>query len=132
MNYYQNIRYCSDIFDVDPCLVYGIIMSESGLKSNLFLESNNPAGLRSPDNPGEFWEFSTPQEGIVETCLEVRKFLQSGKTTIEEIGKVYCPVGGWDDPNGLNSNWVTNVTNNTQYAREHFNEVFDIEDYIKR
>mgnify|MGYP006916023554 CR=1 FL=1 len=132
MNYYQNIRYCSDIFDVDPCLVYGIIMSESGLKSNLFLESNNPAGLRNPDNPEGFWEFSTPQEGIVETCLEVRKFIQNGRTTIEEIGKVYCPVGGWDDPNGLNSNWVTNVTNNTQYAREHFNEVFDIENYVKR
>ena len=131
MNYFQNIYYCSQLIGVDPCLVYGIIMSESGFNSDLFNNHNNPAGLRSPDNPTGFWQFDTPEEGIFETCLEIRKYNQRGLTEISDIGKVYCPVGGWDD-NGLNSNWVSNVTQNTQYARDHFNEVFGIEEYVKR
>ena len=60
------------------------------------------------------------------------KYNHNGKNTIEEIGKSYCPVDDKEDIEGLNQNWVGNVTNNTNYAREHFNELFGVSEYIKR
>ena len=130
-NYYEDIYYCSNLVGVDPCLVYGICMSESSFASEVFRLNNNPAGLKNITGDG-FWIFDTPTEGIYETCLEIRKYNRNGKNTIEEIGKSYCPVDDKEDIEGLNQNWVRNVTNNTNYAREHFNELFGVSEYIKR
>lgn len=123
-NYYDDMYYCSRLVGVDPCLVYGIIMSESGLDSEMFQRQNNPAGLR---NGNGFWTFDTKTEGIFETCLEVLKYNRKGMNTIEEISSSYAPVGSKDDPNNLNALWVDNVTYNYQYAQEHFDTVFGIE-----
>ncbi len=131
-NYYQSIYRYSTLLGVDPCLVYGIIMSESGLNSELFNESNNPAGLRDPENPEGFWSFDTSEEGIIETCLEIRKYNRNGLCTIEDISKTYCPIGDRQDVNGLNENWVSNVTYNYEYAKEHFEEVFQIENIERK
>ena len=130
-NYYEDIYYCSNLIGVDPCLVYGICMSESGFDSNIFNTNNNPAGLKDPEGDG-FWRFDTPTEGIYETCMEIRKYNHNGLNTIEDIGRTYCPVNDRADINGLNRNWIGNVTDNTNYAREHFNELFGVADYIKR
>ena len=128
-DYYEDIYYCSNLIGVDPCLVYGIIMSESSFTSDMFLSMNNPAGIR---NGSGFWRFDTPEEGIFETCMEVRKYMNKGMKTIEQISTSYAPIGAGDDPHNLNAGWVSNVTQNYEYAKEHMDVVFGIKGSLRK
>ena len=116
-NYREIIAKWSAILDVDPALVYGIITAETGWNSEMFMEDNNPAGLK---NGSGFWKFHNKEEGIIELMMEIVKYRYKGASTIEEISRIHCPINDPDDVNGLNRNWVSNVTAGYEQGREIF------------
>lgn len=114
-NYEQKISYYADLLGVDKCLVYAIVKEETGFDSDLFRNSNNPAGLRLN---GDWWSFSTKDEGFIELCLEMKKYELLGATTIEQIGAIHAPISDG------NAGWVANVTQIYDMAKENENELF--------
>ena len=119
-NYKEIIAKWSGILDVDPALVYGIIQAETGWNSKLFVQYNNPAGLK---DGGKFWVFKNKEAGIIELMLEIVKYRYLGANTIEEIAAIHCPLDDPEDVNGLNKNWVRNVTNGYEQGRKIFEEM---------
>lgn len=118
-NYVKQIGYYSKLLGVDPSLIYAIVQTETGWKSDLFLNSNNPAGLRASDG---WWEFDTKEEGFIELILEVIKYQKMGAHTIEEIGNIHAPVSDG------NANWVPVVTEIYNSIKPTENELFGFED----
>ena len=116
-NYKEIIAKWASILDVDPALVYGIIQAETGWNSKLFIQDNNPAGLK---DGGKFWVFKNKEAGIIELMLEIVKYRYMGATTIEEIAAIHCPLDDPEDVNGLNKNWIGNVTAGYEQGREIF------------
>lgn len=104
-DYATIIGYYNNLLGADPLLSYAITQAETSWNSDLFLNSNNPAGLRID---GHWWEFSTKEEGFIELALEILKYNKKGAYTIEEIGNIHSKkeLG--------NENWIPNVT--TIYA----------------
>ncbi len=100
-DYAALIGYYNRLLGTDPILSYAIVQSETSWDSDLFLESNNPAGLRTD---GKWWTFSTKEEGFIELALEILKYNRKGAYTIEEIGSIHAPI---EDGN---INWIPNVT----------------------
>ena len=119
-NYKEIIAKWAGILDVDPALVYGIIQAETGWNSKLFIQDNNPAGLK---DGGKFWVFKNKEAGIIELMLEIVKYRYMGADTIEEIAAIHCPLDDPEDVNGLNKNWVRNVTNGYEQGRKIFEEM---------
>ena len=52
--------------------------------------------------------------------MEIVKYRNKGATTIEEISKIHCPINAPDDVNGLNRNWVKNVTAGYEQGKQIF------------
>lgn len=121
-DYVEMIAKWADILHVDPALVYGIMKAETGFTSPLFMESHNPGGLKDGSGRG-FWVFPNKEAGIIELMMEIIKYQYRGAITIEEMAKIHCPVNDPDDVNGLNKNWVRNVTAGYQEGREIFEEL---------
>lgn len=119
-NYTEIIAKWAGILNVDPALVYGIIQAETGWNSTMFIQDNNPAGLK---DGGEFWVFKNKEAGIIELMLEIVKYQYRGASTIEEIGAIHCPLDDPEDVNGLNKNWIGNVTAGYEKGREIFEEM---------
>lgn len=106
----QFIGYISDMLKMDKTLILAVIYHESGrLTSDAFIEKNNPGGLMGSNG---LKTFETKEAGIIETILNFyyRFYLNDNNCTIEEIQKVYAPIGVANDPNNLNSHWVDGVT----------------------
>ena len=95
------IGYYNNLVGADPVLSYAITQAETSWNSDLFRDSNNPAGLRIN---GSWWRFDTKEEGFIELALEILKFNRMGAYTIEEIGAIHAPV------EDNNENWIPNVT----------------------
>ena len=125
-NYVEMITKWAAILNVDPALVYGIMHAETNFNSELFIEGNNPAGLKDGIGSG-FWVFPNKEAGIIELMMEIVKYQHLGATTIENIAKIHCPLDDPDDINGDNKNWVENVT----YGYERGREIFEEMDYYK-
>lgn len=100
-DYASEIGYYNRLLGVDPLLSYAITQSETGWDSDLFLNANNPAGLRID---GHWWNFSSKEEGFIELALEILKYNRKGAYTIEEIGSIHAPLSDG------NENWIPNVT----------------------
>ena len=115
-NYSETIAHYANVLGVDPALIHGIIQAETGFDSELFNQSNNPAGLKK--NNGNWWVFDTKEEGIIELMLEVLKYQRMGADTIEEIAEIHCPIDDPDDHSKINQYWVDNVTEATEYAKD--------------
>ncbi len=122
-DYFGQIKYYSDIFGLDECLIAAIVQSETGFDSNLFNTINNPAGLRLN---GEWWEFANKEEGIIELCLEVEKYyrkincspLDVNEAIIEAIGNIHAPKSDG------NEFWVPNVRSNYYKYKNNYDEFF--------
>ena len=115
LTYEQQISKFADIFDVDKCLIYAIIRSETGFSSDLSDENNNLGNLKGLDG---WMSFDNPTQSIIEICAEIRKFNNMGYYSIEEIGSVYAPEGDG------NENWIPNVTAIYEYANANYVELF--------
>lgn len=122
-DYCSQIDYISQVMGVDRCLVYAICKAECNFKSDLFLNANNPAGLRMD---GSWWHFDTAEEGFIETCAEIIKYYRKiGKpltdtsyTTLSQIGAIHAPI---EDGNDL---WLDNVWSIYNEAKKNETELF--------
>ena len=122
-NYVDMVAKWAKILDVDPALVYGIMRAETGFSSDLFINGNNPGGLKDGTSTSGFWIFPNKEAGIIELMMEIIKYQYKGANTIEEMAKIHCPVDDPDDIRGLNKNWVRNVTSGYEQGREIFEEM---------
>lgn len=122
MDYAKQISEISQVLGMDRALIYSIVQAETSFNSSLFLEKNNPAGLK--DGKGEWWKFANSYEGFIELCLEVRKFNDMGAYSIEEIGSIHAPV---EDGN---ENWVPNVTGTYDEVKANENLIFGVDNEI--
>jgi hypothetical protein len=65
---------------------------------------------------GPHIEFGSWQEGIHRIARGLREgYLNEGRTTVQQIGQKWAPIGAGNDPTNLNSNWAKNVAG---YMRE--------------
>ena len=92
------VKYAS-IFGIDPNMFYSVVQLETGFNSNLYLNNNNPVGIRSFDGDG--WQsFPTKDAGYIEACLEFRKYYRTvgedpmdiSKDTLEKIFQIHAPA----------------------------------------
>lgn len=100
-------------YGVDPYLVSAIMASETGYgTSSAIVNKNNPGGYMDPATGHQTVKtFSSLEEGIEAVVRNLANgYINQGLNTISSIGAKYCPVGASNDPTGLNSNWIPNVT----------------------
>ncbi len=121
-NYVDLIAKWCQVLGEDPALVYGIMNAETGFSSELFIDSHNPGGLKDGTGNG-FWVFPNKEAGIIELIMEIQKYRYKGADTIEEMARIHCPTNDPEDVNGLNRNWVRNVTSGYEQGREIFEEM---------
>ena len=122
-NYVEMIAKWSKVLDVDPALVYGIMRAETGFSSELLVEGNNPGGLKDGSSSSGFWIFPNKEAGIIELIMEIVKYQYKGANTIEEMARIHCPINDPEDKQGLNKNWVRNVTDGYNAGREIFEQM---------
>ena len=87
--------------------------SETGYgTSDAIRNKNNPGGYMDPATGcSTIKRFSSLDEGIEAVVRNLANgYINQGLNTVNSIGAKYCPVGAANDPNGLNVNWVGNVT----------------------
>ena len=98
----------SNIYKVNPAFMASISCHETGYgTSNAIRTKNNCFGMMTSNG---FMEFDSLQEGIRRGISNLsRNYMNNGKTTLQAIQAVYCPVGAENDPNNLNGNWQSTV-----------------------
>lgn len=122
-NYLEQISKVSNDLGVDRCLMYAIVQSETCFNSELFMDSNNPAGIR---NEGEWWRFDTKEEGFYELGMELLKYYRMigvspsevNSHVIEQIRDIHAPLSDG------NEHWLPNVLENYEYAVVNENALF--------
>lgn len=117
LTFAQQIKKYADIFEVDECLMYAIIKSETNFGSNLSRQTHNLANLKGSDG---WMVFDNETQSIIELATEIRKFNNLGKYTIEEIRESYAPES--DD----NEHWIPNVTQIRDDAIVNYEEIFGV------
>lgn len=123
-DYCEQIEHIADVIGVDKYLMYAIVQSETGFRSDLFINSNNPAGLKSGD--GGWWEFDTKEEGLYELGMQILCYYDRFGLDINDvspeavalIGSVHAPLSDG------NTEWVPNVLDRYEYARRNSEELF--------
>ena len=86
-DYALEISHIAKLFNIDRCLVYAIIHTETNFVSDLFIKRNNPAGLMED---AKYRTFSSKEEGFIELCTEIRKYNEKGAYTLEEMAQLHC------------------------------------------
>lgn len=92
-------------------LLISISRHETGFwTSQNFLNKNNFGGIMCNDGT-KIVTYNNYEEGL-NAFIKLLKnyYFAKGLNSIEEIGKIYCPVGAANDPKGLNKYWIGNVT----------------------
>lgn len=124
------VKQYSSIFGIDPVLVLAIEYQESSFNgeryaSEVYKNYNNPAGLINPST-NDFWKFPSKEAGIIEHIYQLKNYyIDNNLTTPEQIQSKYAPSGALNDPNNLNSNWLSNVKKLMEEIRNNpdiFNE----------
>lgn len=95
--------------NLDPYALAAIAMHETGGgTSSAFLNKNNAMGISDASGP-----VSLPS--VRDSILRQAKTLArpggpyDGAATIDQIGKIYAPIGAGNDPGGLNKYWTDGV-----------------------
>ena len=85
----------AEVYRVDPIMLYAIARHETGnFKSRLFVENNNPGGIKDFDSASGWASYGSEFEGIMEMARLIRRgYYNYGLDTPEEIGAKYCPDG---------------------------------------
>lgn len=100
---------------LDPALLAAIVMHETGGSSSAVRNQNNPGGNMGSNG---LMTFNSLQEGLDFTARNIKNnYINQGRTTIPSIAAKYAPVGAENDPNNMNSDWVTGVSNFYNRAR---------------
>lgn len=85
----------AEVYRVDPTMLYAIARHETGnFTSRLFVENNNPGGIKDFDSASGWASYGSEFEGIMEMARLIRRgYYNYGLDTPEEIGAKYCPDG---------------------------------------
>lgn len=96
-------------YNINPALLVAISQHETGNgKSRAAHEKNNIAGMMGSHG---LKTYASVEESIMDMARNLsHNYLETGLTTIPQIGAKYAPVGASNDPNNLNNYWVTVVT----------------------
>ncbi len=96
--------------DSETYLAISISKHETGKWTSIaFNKKNNWGGIC---NSNGIKSYASKEDGLDAFLnLLMNRYFKQGLNTIEQIGKVYCPIGADNDPNGLNKYWVPYVTN---------------------
>ena len=95
----EQFKLAGQVYDTDYRMIYAIACHETGnFTSNLFLNKNNPGGIKGGDG---WMSFPSRLEGIMEmTRMIKRNYINRGYDTLEKMEPIYCPDG---------SNWAEKV-----------------------
>lgn len=123
-NYYEQLNRVANVLGVDRCLLYAIVNAESSFNSDLFLNANNPAGIKGVD--GNWWVFDTKEEGFFELGMELLKYYRKigvspdnvDEVTLGRIRDIHAPLSDG------NQHWLPNVLSGLEYAKMHEAEMF--------
>lgn len=87
----DTLEYASQIYQVDPALVWAITSLETGhFTSQLWKEQFNAGGRK--DINGEYMTFDSPEHGLFEQVRYIKtQYIDLGMTTPEEMNEKYCP-----------------------------------------
>ncbi len=124
-DYYAQISDVCEILGLDRNLMYAIVRSETSFNSDLFMNSNNPAGLIGVNGEG-WWQFATKEEGFLEFGMELLKYYRMigenpynvDPEIVKQIGDIHAPLS---DGNDL---WLPNVLDCLEYAQNNEYELF--------
>ena len=78
-------------------LANAIYIAEGGAKTR------HPYGILAK------YKVTTPRQACINKIKSALKRWNGRGDFIAFLGKTYCPVGAFNDPTGLNRNWVKNV-----------------------
>lgn len=89
----EMFQIAAQVYDIDFKLLYAIAKHETGhFKSSLFINNNNPGGIKDFESESGWASFDTEFEGIMEMARLIRKYYYDyGLDTVEKIGAKYCP-----------------------------------------
>lgn len=119
------IREVAKKVGVDPALLMAIRQAEGGKKFPFGIMPSKPYKQSTGyKESGQFKKFSSELEKQAVWCAWTIKANQSrwaslnwlkkaahGNDFLRFLGSRYAPIGAGNDPNGLNRNWVPNVSN---------------------
>ena len=106
------IKKYADDYGIDYKLAIAISKHETGnYTSYAFKTLNNVGGLMYwAGTNSALKSFNSLEEGIEAYVFNLRRnYYDIGLTSIEEIQKKYAPLNAYNDPNNLNSGWVSGV-----------------------
>lgn len=123
-NYLEQLNRVANVLGVDRCLLYAIVNAECSFNSDLFINSNNPAGIKKSD--GSWWVFDTKEEGFFELGMELLKYYRKigvspdniDEVTLGRIRDIHAPLSDG------NQHWLPNVLDGLGYAKMHEAEMF--------
>ena len=123
-DYCEQIEHVAEVLRIDKYLLYAIVQSECGFSSELFLNYNNPAGIKN--DSGDWWHFDTKEEGFLELGMELLKYYRwigepsnsVDEETIAKIRDIHAPLSDG------NQHWLINVLDRMNYARVNSEELF--------
>ena len=89
----EMFQVAAEVYDIDFDMLYAIARLETGnFTSNLFVNNNNPGGIKDFYSKSGWASYETQFQGIMEMArLLKRDYIDCGLTTPETIGPKYCP-----------------------------------------
>lgn len=89
----EMFQIAAEVYQIDFNLIYAIAKHETGhFKSKLFIENNNPGGIKDFYSESGWAKYDSEFEGIMEMARLLRNnYYDYGLNTLEKIGTKYCP-----------------------------------------
>ena len=89
----EMFQIAAEVYDIDFKMLYAIARLETGnFTSSLFVNNNNPGGIKDFDSESGWASYETQFKGVMEMArLLKRNYINKGLTTPETIGPIYCP-----------------------------------------
>lgn len=89
----EMFQIAAEVYQIDFNLIYAIAKHETGhFKSELFIENNNPGGIKDFYSESGWAKYDSEFEGIMEMARLLRNnYYDYGLNTLEKIGTKYCP-----------------------------------------
>lgn len=89
----EMFQIAAEVYQIDFNLIYAIAKHETGhFKSKLFIENNNPGGIKDFYSESGWAKYDSEFEGIMEMARLLRNnYYDYELNTLEKIGTKYCP-----------------------------------------
>ena len=115
-------------------MMYAIVNAETSFDSPLFINANNPAGMKDSDT-GEWNTFATKEEGFFELGTELLKYYKMAGITPDQIDRnalskirdIHCPLSD-NVEDEVNNYWLDNVMDGIEKAQMREVELFGSEE----